>query len=95
MAEFWYKDIKTTPSAQLRTLPVSEQLARCIREHRKQLRLTQKELAKIVGTTQAAIGRLETARGNPTVDLVRRVADALGFELFINWQPRNVSSARP
>ncbi len=41
--------------------------------------LTQKELAKLIGTSQPAIARLESGSyHNLTLSFIRRVADALG-----------------
>lgn len=43
--------------------------------------LTQEELARRVKTTQQAISRLELGDQNATIDLLGRVAEALGLEL--------------
>ena len=45
--------------------------------------LTQNGLAKIVGTKQPAISRLESGYGNPTVSFLNKVAVALGGKLQI------------
>lgn len=53
-------------------------------EHLKGLHhLTQKEIAARCGTTQSAISRLERMRGKPTYELLRRISEAAGGELFI------------
>ena len=46
--------------------------------------LTQKELAQRIGTKQAAISRLESGDYNPTVSILRKVADALGARVEIS-----------
>lgn len=46
--------------------------------------LTQKELAKKIGTTQSAVSRLESGQYNPTVDFLRVLAKALHRELKIS-----------
>jgi ribosome-binding protein aMBF1 (putative translation factor) len=46
--------------------------------------LTQKQLAKKLGTKQSAISRFESGRGNPTVLFLYNIADALGIELKIS-----------
>jgi len=46
--------------------------------------LTQKELAKKIGTTQSAVSRLESGRYNPTIDFLRILAKALNRELKIS-----------
>jgi transcriptional regulator with XRE-family HTH domain len=53
-------------------------------EHLKGLnKLTQAEIAKKCATTQSAISRLERMKGKPTYELLRRLSDAVGGELFI------------
>ena len=46
--------------------------------------LSQTELAHRVGTKQPVISRLESGAGNPTLDLLRRVAKALDTELHVS-----------
>lgn len=45
--------------------------------------LTQKELAKRIGTKQSAIARLETGNTNPSLDFLEKVVDAMGYKLQI------------
>lgn len=47
--------------------------------------LTQKQLAHKIGTKQSAIARLESGRYNPTLNAMRKIAEALGakFEIAI------------
>ncbi len=45
--------------------------------------LTQKELALKVGTKQSAISRLESGVSNPTISVLRRVAEALDARMEI------------
>lgn len=71
----------------LPTLPVQAQLARNMVVRRKILRINQKQLADLVGTSQGAIARLESGRGNPTVDLVQRIVNALDFDLALYVRP--------
>jgi len=47
---------------------------------------TQEELAQRVGTRQANISRLENGLLNPSVDLLQKVADALGAELIVTLE---------
>lgn len=55
-----------------------------IREARRRAGLTQAELARRAGTTQSAIARVERGRSIPSLDHVRRLVWACGFDL----QPR-------
>ena len=52
-------------------------LARCLREHRRQHRLTGPELAERLGVTQGTISKIENARLAPTIDYLSRFAHAL------------------
>ena len=45
--------------------------------------LSQEELARRMGTTKAAISRLESGRHRPTVETMRRLAEALGGRLTL------------
>lgn len=52
-----------------------------IARRRKNLRVTQQELAEICGVSEHALCNLERGTGNPTMRLVDSVAGALGLEL--------------
>lgn len=47
--------------------------------------LTQKELAKKMGTKQSVISRLEIGRANPTFSFLKRLAKALNSNLEIKF----------
>jgi predicted transcriptional regulator len=51
---------------------------------RYDLGITQAQLAKKMGTKQSAIARFESGRSNPTLDFIKRLADALDLELKIS-----------
>jgi len=50
-----------------------------IEQRRLKLNLTQRELAKRVGVTAAAISLWETGRLNPRKDRLAKIAEALGY----------------
>jgi transcriptional regulator with XRE-family HTH domain len=58
-----------------------------IRELRLAASMSQKELARIVGSSQPAIARLEAGGGMPKIETLERVAQALGAELVIGLRP--------
>lgn len=62
-------------------------IGRLVKDARCERRLTQAELAEMVGTTQAAISRLERQRLSPTVDTLVRVFDALGLRMGLSLEP--------
>ncbi len=47
--------------------------------------VTQKALAKKIGTKQSVISRLETGRGNPSVAFLKKFAAALNTRLEIRF----------
>ncbi|MDO8559405.1 MAG: helix-turn-helix transcriptional regulator [bacterium] len=59
-------------------------LVRMIIQKRIKEGLTQKELALKVGTKQSAISRLESGAYNPTVSILRKVAEALDAQIKIS-----------
>lgn len=52
-----------------------------IREARKRQRMTQAQLAKLAGTTQSAIARLESGRTSPSFDDIIRLLRLMGMDL--------------
>jgi len=56
-------------------------LASSLIQARLDNKLTQQQLAKKAGVSQAVVARLESGQANPTVSTVNRVAGILGKEL--------------
>lgn len=71
------------------------EVAQLIYDRRVAAGLTQKELAKLVGTTQSVISRLEDAdyEGH-SLAMLHRVANALGQRLTIDMAPREPERRR-
>jgi DNA-binding XRE family transcriptional regulator len=63
-------------------------IAAQVAERRRELDLSQADLARLVGTTQSAIARLESGGRPPRIDTLRRIADALDCELAVELRPR-------
>jgi ribosome-binding protein aMBF1 (putative translation factor) len=75
--------------AQLDQARAADDLARKIYELRQQAGLTQARLAKIVGTTESVISRLEDSEyAGHSLSMLRRIADALGKRVEIRFLPR-------
>ena len=53
---------------------------------RNKKRITQKELAKKMGTTQSALSRFEMGEVNPSLDFLKKVAEALGTKLVVRLE---------
>lgn len=52
-----------------------------IRKHRKANRLTQEQLAERAGSHWTYISEIENGHRNPSINLLRRIADGLGMPL--------------
>jgi DNA-binding XRE family transcriptional regulator len=50
---------------------------------RREKNLTQKDLAKLIGTRQSNISRLESGNYNPSLDFLNKIAHAVGKELVV------------
>ena len=81
--------------ASLREEHINAEVARMIYELRMEAGLTQKELAKRVGTTQSVISRIEDAdyEGH-SLSMLQRVAKALNKTLDIRFVPAKRSRLR-
>ena len=64
---------------------------RAIVDARTSQNLTQKELAERTGINQADISKLENGTRNPSVNLLKRLADGMGMSLRIEFVPRQQS----
>lgn len=65
---------------------VEYQLGRRLIEARLKRKMSQRALARKVGTSQAAISRIEAMNGNPSVALLKRIASALNTKLTISFK---------
>ena len=61
---------------------------RAIVEARTSQNLTQKELDERTGINQADISKLENGTRNPSVNLLKRLADGMGMMLKIEFVPK-------
>ena len=64
---------------------------------RKEKGLTQKELAERTGINQADISKLENGTRNPSLKLLKRLADGMGMDLklvFTPKEPQNLKLAK-
>ena len=61
---------------------------RAIVEARTSRNMTQKELAERTGINQADISKLENGTRNPSVNLLKRLAEGMGMALKIEFVPK-------
>lgn len=60
-------------------------VSKAIIERRLAKKLSQRDLALRVKTSQAAISRVESMSGNPSLSFLKRIAAALGTNLRISF----------
>lgn len=63
-------------------------IIKAIVDTRTSQNLTQKELAARTGINQADISKLENGTRNPTINLLKRLADGMGMTLKIEFVPK-------
>ena len=70
-----------------------ERIARQVMLRRGQLKLTQKQLAKRVGTSHSVISRIESGQHSTSVTTLQRLAKALNLKLIIDFETDEQSEA--
>lgn len=88
VATAWFKDPEFR--AVYNALEEEFALASALIEARGRAGLTQAEVAQRIGTTQAAIARLESGRVKPSTRTLERFAQATGTRLRIRFEPEAV-----
>lgn len=63
-------------------------MMQAIVDARKRSNLTQKELAERTGIDQADISKLENGNANPTLAVLKRLADGMGMVLKLEFVPK-------
>lgn len=59
------------------------QLSRQIIKKRLDKKLTQSQLAKKIGTSQAIISKIENSTFNPSLSLLKRISEGLGSKITL------------
>jgi ribosome-binding protein aMBF1 (putative translation factor) len=85
IAEEWLKDPEFR--AEYEALEPEFALASALIEARGRAGMTQAQVAKAMGTTQAVIARLEGGRAKPSTRTLERFAKATGTRLRIRFEP--------
>jgi ribosome-binding protein aMBF1 (putative translation factor) len=67
-------------------------LATALIRARGEADMTQEDVAKAMGTTQAVIARLESGRSRPSTRTLERFARATGMRLRISFEPKKPGS---
>lgn len=65
---------------------VAYKLAKQLIELRLAKKLSQRDIAKKVKTTQAVISRIETMTANPSLSLLKRIAQSLDSDIVVQFK---------
>ena len=68
--------------------PQEFDVIRAIVDARTSQNLTQKQLAEKTGINQADISKLENGTRNPSINLLKRLAEGMGMMLKIEFVPK-------
>ena len=60
-----------------------KQIASLIKQRRKQLQITQQDLANLSSISTRKISDIETSNGATTIDTLNKVCDILGLEIVV------------
>ncbi|MBP9818050.1 helix-turn-helix transcriptional regulator [Candidatus Shapirobacteria bacterium] len=66
-------------------LAVEYQILSSLVRMRNKRKITQKELAKKMGTTQSALSRFEVGGTNPSLNFLKKIAKALNVRLSVEF----------
>ena len=64
-------------------------LIRAMVDAREATHISQQELSKRTGISQAEISRIENGNRNPSIKLLQRLAEGMGMNLKISFVPQN------
>ena len=70
-----------------RKIALKDNTIKAFVEARKKSGMTQKEISEKTGIAQPDISKLENGNANPSVRTLQRLANAMGMELKVKFQP--------
>ena len=73
--------------AEYDALQVEYDIIQAMFDARNMQHITQKELSERTGITQADISRIENGTRNPSLAMVKRIAEGLGMQLRLVFTP--------
>ncbi len=74
--------------AEIPMKPGGKKIYKSFAEARKARNISQAELSRKSGVIQADISRIETGKANPTINVLRRLADALEMDVNLSFEER-------
>ena len=69
--------------------PLQSTIGEQIRLRRKELMITQPDLADIAGVSVNTLYKIERGQANPTIDVLSKILDVLGLEITISVKQLN------
>lgn len=66
-----------------------ENLGEIIKSRRKELRITQPHLAELAKVSTNTLYKLERGQGNPSLEVLNKLAEVLGLELILEVKKKN------
>jgi transcriptional regulator with XRE-family HTH domain len=61
-----------------------ERIIKQMKERREALQVTQEMLADISGVSLRTLKQFESGKGNPTLETLTKLSDALGLEVYLH-----------
>lgn len=58
-------------------------IGQTIKQRRKELGITQPDLAELAGVSKNTLYKLERGQGNPSLDILTKLTEVLGMELKV------------
>lgn len=69
-------------------MPEKINLADFVCSHRKKHNLTQRQLAEKAGVPQSTIGRIESGKTEPSINMLEKIASATNCVLKVSFQEK-------
>jgi len=67
-------------------------LISALKARREMLQVTQEQLAELSGVSPRTLKAFESGKGNPTLETLVKLADALGLELSFQIKQKDIES---
>jgi y4mF family transcriptional regulator len=64
-------------------------LGKVVKTRRKDLKITQPQLADLAGISKNTLYKLERGISNPTIEVLMKIADVLGMEIKLEVKSKN------
>ncbi|MEU8773422.1 helix-turn-helix transcriptional regulator [Streptomyces sp. NPDC048606] len=84
---------RTDADDELDERDLAYRIAQAVHDRRTRLGWSQRNLAEAAGMRQPHVSRLEAAKSLPSLDVLRRVAEAMDTDLVVSLVPREADAA--